>query len=843
MGVVDYSIKNFLVTIGDLDITPMLTKFEMSRPIHEMGQNLCWEGSFSLAFVEGLGLIENRLDPITNAAYFRPLQKVCSITIQGSIIAYFYISEYKYDAYKKEGSGSIVQLLTMAEGNYISKEIPTKLDDFGTPLGTVIQNLLKEAYNDSLYPNPAIALDLSVHTGTLDDRLTSSDPAKDACEFAGKNYYFLYVDRQNRIAQISGDPDKLNLIYSLAANECEYEPAYEKIQFASDKFIVTGSKNELKKDDGFTTGITFKLKKAENGKESFDSQGRKLQLITETYKKKYEIFPGTYTKTVRDGTGYRVDILDSTDILYERKTVEYKYWGISTDFHVIDTVQSNPPVSNNILPQVRDFQGKIKHGTLTQTITTIERIKSAFLGDPKINDSTLRTIGGLDTVLVPIEKIVEVDWARVIYKAKSLSEYEAVKEESAFSIATNWDFELQLSTSEPITNGRIDPDGSIPEVTDPTTGKPIKLIDYQYTKEDPQKEPELDLEETIIKGEANFIPVGWNTFRKEPYTVELGFIPSQNHANYLALQLGKRELRRRDAIQVTCSPKLEWIAQDIPPLYRIYVDKYEVLVDEEILSIEEGEMKYGFTGEIIGILPTPVPLIPDPIPFVPSQTLYLSTQNIQAIATNNVNFQLSVSGGAPPYTYSSTNLPSGLSISPTGLITGLTTSTGIVNATINVSDSLGSLAAFNLSFSITPNLPAIALNQNPSNFEDGSTTDTVSFIAEIIYESASTDSYVDSVSVAIVYDGASTNATPLAVTISDIADGSKTDVSIGSVFFLIEGTSSNVVVQFITPITDATSSNVVVQFITPITDATSSNVVVQFITPITDATSSNVLLI
>jgi len=55
-----------------------------------------------------------------------------------------------------------------------------------------------------------------------------------------------------------------------------------------------------------------------------------------------------------------------------------------------------------------------------------------------------------------------------------------------------------------------------------------------------------------------------------------------------------------------------------------------------------------------------------------------------------VNLQMSASGGTPPYTWSATGLPAGLSINTTsGLITGTPTTAGTYNVSVTAKDSLG----------------------------------------------------------------------------------------------------------------------------------------------------------
>ena len=92
----------------------------------------------------------------------------------------------------------------------------------------------------------------------------------------------------------------------------------------------------------------------------------------------------------------------------------------------------------------------------------------------------------------------------------------------------------------------------------------------------------------------------------------------------------------------------------------------------------------------------------------------------------NYTYQVIIEGGASPYTYSGSGLPSGLSInSTTGVISGTPSKSGSSSATITVKDSSGTSSNKKLTISIggaasnpsTPTTPALKITN--SSFPDG----------------------------------------------------------------------------------------------------------------------------
>lgn len=126
------------------------------------------------------------------------------------------------------------------------------------------------------------------------------------------------------------------------------------------------------------------------------------------------------------------------------------------------------------------------------------------------------------------------------------------------------------------------------------------------------------------------------------------------------------------------------------------------------LNYENGSWQ--FVEDCIGNLVGDIPAIAQPrVPFPP---LLQSSLNIGSVPTQNFiqgvpieSITFSAAGGVAPYTFSSTSLPSGLSLSSSGVLTGTATAIATTSVTVTVTDAIASSA--NTPFNIVVAAPVI----------------------------------------------------------------------------------------------------------------------------------------
>lgn len=87
---------------------------------------------------------------------------------------------------------------------------------------------------------------------------------------------------------------------------------------------------------------------------------------------------------------------------------------------------------------------------------------------------------------------------------------------------------------------------------------------------------------------------------------------------------------------------------------------------------------------------------------VPGGPVVTNPGNRTDTAGTPVNFQLSASGGTPPYTWTAGGLPAGVTISPTGLVSGTVTTPGASGVTVTATDATGRAGSASFTWTVNP---------------------------------------------------------------------------------------------------------------------------------------------
>ena len=142
---------------------------------------------------------------------------------------------------------------------------------------------------------------------------------------------------------------------------------------------------------------------------------------------------------------------------------------------------------------------------------------------------------------------------------------------------------------------------------------------------------------------------GWYPLIKDPHIEDVGFIPSQAHADKLATAIVHREERRRNAVQVSMPVRVlpEYFVAGCPIVGRARVYDGEFGFEAVIISMEKEKAEISFSCGRINQFAPPVPSPIALAPYVPSAGLQLiiPTTSI-ALQTGTVNYiQVAAGGG------------------------------------------------------------------------------------------------------------------------------------------------------------------------------------------------------
>lgn len=664
----NYQIRPFTFTIGTFDVTDYLESFTLQAPAFEMESPLIWTGNFVVRWNRRAKTIDNLtqddFDPLTNPTIWRPGQQAITIAIQGRTLPILRIDRYAYDRINDRGEGTFTQILLAMDGDRPSLEPEIEVGR-GTPLSGAIQKLLGEAFLTSRVAAP---ISITGITGTIDSKIATRNPVGDAQKLCGVNWQWLTVDNQERIVTLSGDPQTHPIVFQRAWAQVDPQPDLDAIHFAAEKVIVSGSRQVPAKPDCGDNPAP----------ENADEKGRPYYHQNQREAPFETLFPGRRERSPQ------------ALVLSEEKEMFYAY---ADRPYFIKGVFEAGTLKNYKLYDFSEIQGfsRILEGYIEEGF--LNRNREAEGEEP---------IATLTIFRQPYARVFPGAEFRLNLTVASV-QFECAAFQADF-VPRGLLFSSEVQTS--VVNGqRIYPISLYPSNVerrktkdmsranphsaglDPKTGRP-QCMEKPPQPQPPQPAPEIPLETESIRAECVIQPNGWLPLNPKPYPVDVGFIPSQGHADNLAYQIALQQIRRRDAMQITMPVPTEWLDAGCPLLARCLVGDGEWQIDAPIVALQNNQLAFSFSAGRIRRFTPPIPTLTQPPVYVPGGNTLLSRNTINATAGVSIEpIQL-------PSGTTSSNLPAGLSLSPAGLLSGAPTSIGVVPFQIHLGSQTATITLF-----------------------------------------------------------------------------------------------------------------------------------------------------
>jgi hypothetical protein len=543
----DYTIPPLQFLIGGFDASQYLDSISLSVPMHEPSQPLLWSGRFAVSNnikARADGLTDNDFSEYGTPSRWRPYQQQVRLNIRGYQSPVFRIENYRYNPQTNVGEGTLTQIPTAVAGDRPGTSIETTVSG---SIGTAINDLIIAAFlGATLQPGRVLAGD----GGVLDVPLVTRDPLSDAARLASLNWNWLAVNGSESIVTVSGSNN--NLVFSRALDRVELVPDLAAIYQSAQKVIVTGARQV--EDTSIADPSTPMAPRPKFKK-------------TEEYRPAGTVFPSLAPST--------------SPVLFEQKTIIYQYWDddswtsylpfgtfLTSFLYDIQSVTqtginpySTPPVDLNVPMQTITIRQQPRGFLLPSLAPDASLIIGEVLVESSLRKLTIKPVG----VLFPVQT---TNATLTIEKRESLTT--ALIPAGAQIVA-------------PATNANGTPQQYEPrpklEAQQPVATRPLKT--------------------EVLSGEAQLSPLGWTPVLAKPLVVDFGFLPDNARASFLANKIAIREQRRRDQVLVDMPIPVEWLANDWPLLSQASIGGNIYLMDGCLLSIQDGEAKFGFSGALV----------------------------------------------------------------------------------------------------------------------------------------------------------------------------------------------------------------------------------------------------
>lgn len=558
----DYRIPPYTFTIGGWDATNYLDSLSISLPMSEPGNPLIWTGNFSLSYnlsAQPNGDTAASFDEWANPNRWRQAQAPVVLAIHGHQLPVMRIDRYAYNPETNTGEGTLTQVLGLPVGDRPSSdpelEVLSQSGAITQSLALVVRRLLAAAFALPYCRIPVAIGAISV-AGSIAGKITSRNPIADANRIVGNAWRWLWVDRNEQVTECSGDPNVNALVFSRAADTFEWERDLEGIEQPSDRVIVTGQYNRIKPPPAEPTP-----------QNPIDQSVRPRVQRTEE-KQPIGKFDGT---------------ANEAEIISERKWIFYWY--------PKDTAW--PAEATPFLPP-----------SLVAIAAADPVMQDA---DP---DAPAKTITVIQWPAVRIFADLEGDFSLRIGTIEYQSEYQRLQYQAAgvvFPETRENDFSTVLAKRDILLTPPVNRFAQVAYTgeIDPITGFAVRLEPIAKA-EARQRAPEVELEQVPVKGLALMAPIGWIPTIARTQVLEVGFLPSDGAAQYLAQQIAARESRRRNQLEITMPLPIEYLAAGCPPLVRCSLElpttgglaSDDFCVDGPIIRLDRqnGKADFSFTA-------------------------------------------------------------------------------------------------------------------------------------------------------------------------------------------------------------------------------------------------------
>ena len=158
----------------------------------------------------------------------------------------------------------------------------------------------------------------------------------------------------------------------------------------------------------------------------------------------------------------------------------------------------------------------------------------------------------------------------------------------------------------------------------PKTGS-VVVFEDKPKAETAQPAPLTPLKTVSIRAECTVANAGWVPLIQNPYIVEVGFLPSQSHADNLANQISQQQVRRRNLVHIAepLRNAIEWLDAGCPVVGRVRVHDGEFGFESVVVGMAGGEAKFSIACGRIALINPPIHPPPQPVPYSPSASLQL----------------------------------------------------------------------------------------------------------------------------------------------------------------------------------------------------------------------------
>ncbi|WP_016949760.1 hypothetical protein [Anabaena sp. PCC 7108] len=637
MTPLNFAVPNWQLTIGDWDITHLVSQFTLQRPRVEISTPYSWQGSFVLDESLNPELLAESLDDLVNPQRWAIGMHPIRVSIDGRLITTCRIKRYFYDEDRYTGQAEITDQLGLRD----FESPPKDFEGLGFQVTgsvscqDVVIKLLQLA---GLFPIISIPGYFEVPPNKFNESYISL-----AQRICGERGYWLYCDPLEIVRTTAYTQKPVLFQRSRSQVEIfERQPGLEipaeifRVIGNCEKIAICGSKDPVVNEEFETDFNGDKVLVRRETIYPFVNGSRKIQLQEALS----SIFPDTYPNN---------SLLKTSEITIESNFYDLKgrltknekrisrLLGIALpdDFPgnlsmINDAQIIREEYSNNLPGSI--IQGA-DDGILRSKITTNSVLFAVDknTGTPynslvpiyldgyelAVKEKTVESWNGATSNTINAPKCRRYEYKRLTYKRNQVT----VNVSTTGGISGNTSFSYQAL-------GEL-----LLKSTDRKTG--------QTPPEWPTKEPDNPVDTINVTGEVKIYASAFNPYYEKEFQTSCNTLTSDPECQSLANLIGRLQHQRYRSRLITMPPVIEeWLENPIP-FSTINIHNGAFIMDSSAIVLQENRMVFSFIGNYLGSIPTIgeiIPISPD-TPISPIQQIQSLKSNYDyLISVNQENY-------------------------------------------------------------------------------------------------------------------------------------------------------------------------------------------------------------
>jgi hypothetical protein len=603
MTPLNFAVPNWQLTIGDWDITHLVSQFTLKRPLAEISTPYSWQGSFVLDETLNPDLLAEPLDDLVNPQRWAIGIHPIRVKIENKLIATLRIKRYFYDEDNFAGAGELTDQLGLRDFESPPKDfegIGFQVSRAGLSVSAVVNRLLQMA---GLVSSVSIPGTFQVPPNKFTESYISL-----AQQICGERGYWLYCDTDEIIKAVAYRPREVVSQYSRSQVQLfERQPGLEipaeifRVSGSCEKIATCGSEDPIINEE-FEPSTDGKSKILIRRETIYPFTGNSRQIVVEQSLSSLfpDKYPGNTSTIISERTTEKVTY-DSKGRLKKSEKLTSKLLGaaLPDDYPGDRTMISNAEVITEEYSNSRPNTARIGNddGVLRGKVTT-----KTILFRSDVNTGT------------PLNSIVPIwvkNYERAI-KEQTIESWDENTNSYGVIVGGNNDPKCRRMTYKQINylRNRVEVnvkvgDGGFSYVK---LGELVVKSTIRKTNQQPTdwttKEPENPVDTVTIKGESRFYPVSFSPYYEKEFETSASTLTTDNECQKLANLIGTLQHQRYRSRLITIPPSdiEEWL-NNTTPFSTHNIHNGAFVMDSPAIVLNESSMVFSFIGNYLGAIP------------------------------------------------------------------------------------------------------------------------------------------------------------------------------------------------------------------------------------------------